>query len=92
MARFHFSCVLRREPLLSVNKATCLVKVFPRTFTVSTAPTNKIEVDRTIEDFADHPSVKLITEKGDTQSFSFSTVNDNYLKNILDSLPWVESV
>jgi len=42
--------------------------------------------DRTIEDFADHRSVKLITEKGDTQSFSFSTVNENYLKNILDRL------
>ena len=42
--------------------------------------------DRTVEDFADHPSVKLIIENGDVQSFSFSTVNEIYLKNILDRL------
>ena len=44
-------------------------------------------VERTIDDFADHPSVRLIIEKGDTQSFSFFTaVNESYLRGILDKL------
>ena len=44
-------------------------------------------MDKTTDDFADHPSVKLITEKRNNKlSFSFNTVSESYINGILVKL------
>ena len=39
-----------------------------------------------IEDFNDHPTVQRITDNKSTQTFSFETINADYIRNLLNNL------
>ena len=52
---------------------------------LSDVAVNKV-VDKVTDDFGDHSSIKLITERGNKLCFSFNTVSKSYMKGILDKL------
>ena len=47
-----------------------------------------VQVDDSLksEDFADHPSAKLIKKRQSMDSFNFAPVDSNYVRGILDNL------